>query len=265
MGLFKSSLESIVDSVLDMPNVSKRLSEKINSLGIPVVEKHDGYSLKNNYQLSELSLEYDRKKIFNVIPKFPVYRLSKAYERNYSINSDDEIIKNNEKVLDEFFRMDREFISCYNDFKSLKNPNNFSSKKEYVEEFSKAIDRLFEYNDLYKSLKEKGVLTGPVFEYRVKFNLEEFLKPLYGYHSYLSEQIEQLKSMGSKEGVENAIDYLEHEKKRLEKIMKKYDTFKTKNGELLSKLKKGLNIFEYGKKESKKIIKTVAKFLYEAA
>ncbi len=260
----KLSLEKIVDSVLDLPETSQELTEFINSLEIMFPRKYDNYSISEPYRLGNLSLEYNKEKVADLSVKFPEYKVYPFFTHAVSLHTDDEKLINLERKLHKFIVLSQELLSDYRSFEGLKKPDDFLSKKDYLKAFTDTFDYFQRFNKMYGELRENHCVYGNDLGFVIKFDLDELVKPLYGYHDYLNEKIVDIKSLNSdSKNVSLALRRLNSEKKKLEKVIKKYETLKVKEKGLVSLLKKGFDLFKYEPKISKKILKNVGKFMYK--
>ncbi|MDK2849822.1 MAG: hypothetical protein PWP03_801 [Candidatus Woesearchaeota archaeon] len=267
MSLNFSALEKIVESYKDLKRGYGKLVKEVDELNLQWPVKKKRKIMYEKYSLSGFDFSF-KESVVKINPKISAYKLSKAYERNYSINPDDEIIKKNNKALDDFFRMDDDLVLEYNDFKSLKNPNNFSSKKEYVEEFSKAVDFLFDINKKYNSLRNEHVLFGKDFHYKIKLNFKELYEKVSKYNTFLEHRIKELEAYESTKGqksknVSQVIKSLHYEKGKAKEFLKTYDAINNKMGLLITELSQGLDILDPDLKLSKRHIKSLAKLIFE--
>ncbi len=239
------SLEEVVNSVLDLPKMSKELSEKVKGLNLKYTQQYDGFSHTQMFDVEQIMIKYDNP-VADITLKFPKYTLT-ALLRN--------------EDLMEFYEVYQRVMQDFNFFQ-LKNPKSLS-REHYVDFFVQSVDLFAKLNDKYQKLKKIGCLEGEEPSFLVKINLPEFVKPVYTYLDYLEERINILSNfkVEPEENLKTALDILKQGKNDIHnKIIKKYETFKSNEQGLIDNLAKGINLAE---RENYRFAKPAARILYE--
>ncbi len=266
-----SFLEKIVSEYQKLKDDSIKLVDRVNELGLKFPAQQRQYIFLKSYQLSNFNFSEEPLKLADLHFEFPEYKVYPLFTRAVSLHTDDKKLINLERKLHEFFVLSYELLSDYKSFEGLKKPNDFLSKKEYINSFVDSFNFSLRFNKLYNHLREAHCIYGKDPKFLVKVDLEPILKEVSNYQRFLDHRISELNSLISLEGkglnptnpVSRAFNYLYYERKKTMEIINKYECFKRKKYHLVYNLSKGLDLLSLPFKNKKKVVKSIADLLYE--